>query len=72
LGEEADDILESTNITDEDRKKYSEVLAKAILKSARMSFLSGHVLIDWSKKKMKQLNILSLVCTSFLKIVSMV
>jgi len=28
LGEEADDILASTNITDEDRKKYSEVLAK--------------------------------------------
>jgi len=28
LGEEADDILASTNITDEDQKKYSEVLAK--------------------------------------------
>ena len=28
LGEEANDILASTNITDDDRKKYSEVLAK--------------------------------------------
>ena len=28
LGEEADDILTSTNITDENRKRYSEVMAK--------------------------------------------
>lgn len=28
LGEEADDVLTSTNITDESRKKYSEVMAK--------------------------------------------
>ena len=28
LGEEADDILTSTNITDDDRKKYSEVMTK--------------------------------------------
>ena len=28
LGEQADDILASTNITDDDRKKYSKVLAK--------------------------------------------
>ena len=28
MGEEADDILTSTNITKDNRKKYSEVLAK--------------------------------------------
>ena len=28
LGEEADDVLTSTNITEENRKKYSEVMAK--------------------------------------------
>ena len=28
LGEDADDVLTSTNISDENRKKYTEVLAK--------------------------------------------
>ena len=43
LGEEADNILASTNITDDDRKKYSEVLTKF-----NGHFVRKNIIFEWA------------------------
>ena len=72
LGEEADNILASTNLTDEDRKKYSEVLAKFDgLFKVRKNVIFERARFNRREQEEGE-TVEHFICTSFLKIVNIV
>jgi len=73
MGEEAEGIFASTNISAEDKKKYNSVIAKfyTFFKVRKISYLSVPILINGDRERMNQLNSSLQVYTSLQIIASM-